>query len=250
MSDRDDFFVGYLPTPRGLKRLLLRTFITMLLGVLLLGAILAARQKDPGKGTWDLDHEHTLEGVLYASPYPMLLVNRDGAEQLVLLVGQGKVGAANSDIKKLDGRRVRASGFMLQREGRVLLEMNDVPQPLSNERHKALSFAPGHPITVRGEVIDPKCYSGAMKPGEGKTHKACAALCLRGGIPPMLVARHRDQLQFYLLTDEDGSALIGQRLDEVVALAGETVEVTGRESNAADLSNLSIHPGSFRRLRP
>ena len=30
-------------------------------------------------------------------------------------------------------------------------------------------------------------FDGAMKPGDGKTHKGCAALCLRGGIPPALM---------------------------------------------------------------
>ena len=43
--------------------------------------------------------------------------------------------------------------------------------------------------TLRGEIVDSKCYLGAMKPGDQKTHKACATLCIRGGIPPVLVER-------------------------------------------------------------
>jgi len=46
--------------------------------------------------------------------------------------------------------------------------------------------------TLRGEVIDPKCYIGAMKPGGGKTHKACAE-CF--SIRPLLVLK---QQQHYL----------------------------------------------------
>ena len=38
-------------------------------------------------------------------------------------------------------------------------------------------------VTLKGEIIDPKCYLGAMKPGGGKTHKACAMRCIAGGIP-------------------------------------------------------------------
>ena len=36
---------------------------------------------------------------------------------------------------------------------------------------------------LAGEILDAKCWFGAMRPGYGKTHKACAALCARGGLP-------------------------------------------------------------------
>ena len=42
----------------------------------------------------------------------------------------------------------------------------------------------GGPVTVSGEIVDSKCFLGVMVPGAGKTHKECASLCLRGGIPP------------------------------------------------------------------
>lgn len=45
------------------------------------------------------------------------------------------------------------------------------------------------PVTLDGELVDSKCYLGTMKPGDGKTHKSCAILCLRGGIPPLFVSK-------------------------------------------------------------
>ncbi len=60
-------------------------------------------------------------------------------------------------------------------------------------------------VTLKGEIIDPKCYLGAMKPGGGKTHKACAMLCISGGVPPMLVTRDANKQEtFYLLTTDQG----------------------------------------------
>jgi hypothetical protein len=53
---------------------------------------------------------------------------------------------------------------------------------------QAESFA-DRPIEVRGEIVDSKCFLGVMVPGSGKTHKDCASLCLRGGIPPALYVR-------------------------------------------------------------
>jgi hypothetical protein len=79
-------------------------------------------------------------------------------------------------------------------------------------------------VTIRGEIVDYKCYLGAMKPGEGKGHKACAILCISRGIPPILVSHGVDGTSEYtILTDGDGKAFN----DAAAALAGEPVIVTG-----------------------
>ncbi len=39
-------------------------------------------------------------------------------------------------------------------------------------------------VTIKGEVIDSKCYiGGGMGPGYGQDHKECALKCAKGGIP-------------------------------------------------------------------
>ena len=87
-------------------------------------------------------------------------------------------------------------------------------------------------ITLRGEIIDPKCYLGAMKPGGGKTHKACAMLCLSGGIPPMFVTRDAQRREtFYLLTMVNGSAAT----ETVLPFVGDPVAITGRVEQHGDL---------------
>ena len=44
-------------------------------------------------------------------------------------------------------------------------------------------------VDLVGEILDSKCWFGAMRPSQGKPHKACASLCIRGGIPPAFFAR-------------------------------------------------------------
>ena len=40
---------------------------------------------------------------------------------------------------------------------------------------------------MAGEICDGKCETGAMRPGNGIAHRACAILCLAGGVPPVFV---------------------------------------------------------------
>jgi hypothetical protein len=97
---------------------------------------------------------------------------------------------------------------------------------------------------LRGEIIDSKCYLGAMKPGGGKIHKACAALCLSGGVPPMFVTRDADNREtYYLLTAPDGGPLASDTFDYV----GDAVELTGHLELHGDLHVLKVAAADIRR---
>ena len=88
------------------------------------------------------------------------------------------------------------------------------------------------PVTLRGEIVDTKCYLGAMRPGEGKVHRACANLCLMGGIPPMLAVFHENEAPtLLLLTDAEGNAFDADILDYVAPY----VSVTGELYRRGDL---------------
>jgi hypothetical protein len=55
-------------------------------------------------------------------------------------------------------------------------------------------------IKINGEIIDPKCYFGVMKPGKGKPQCDCAIRCILGGITPMLVVKNEQgDANYYLL---------------------------------------------------
>jgi hypothetical protein len=104
----------------------------------------------------------------------------------------------------------------------------------------------GAPVTLRGEIVDSKCFLGVMAPGEGKTHKDCASLCLRGGIPPAFVVRDREgRTALLLLVSESGDSLAGHAA--ALRLAGEPIEVTGVVDDAVTPSG--AREGDWRMLR-
>ena len=72
-------------------------------------------------------------------------------------------------------------------------------------------------MKVKGEIIDPKCYFGVMKPGEGKVHRDCAIRCILGGIPPvMLVTNAKGEKNYYLVVGPNGEKM-NKAVQEYVA---------------------------------
>jgi hypothetical protein len=61
---------------------------------------------------------------------------------------------------------------------------------------------------VKGEIVDPKCFFGVMKPGEGKPHKDCAIRCILGGMPPVLkVMDNEGKQNYYLIVGPHGEKM-------------------------------------------
>ncbi len=101
--------------------------------------------------------------------------------------------------------------------------------------------------TLRGEIVDSKCYLGVMNPGFGKTHRACAIRCISGGIPPVLLVRSEKtgRATYYLLVGEDGEAVN----EEVLELVALPVEIAGNVEKAGSRLVLKASPESYRLLR-
>ena len=99
------------------------------------------------------------------------------------------------------------------------------------------------PVTVKGEVVDSKCFLGVMVPGSGKTHKDCASLCLRGGVPPALFVRDRaGESALMLLTGASGEAIDARALE----IAGEAAEMTGMLQRQGGWPVLRTDPAAWR----
>lgn len=239
-SPSDDFFVGYLPVPARVRRFCLLSGTAVLLGLATCAGFIASRQPDPGPGTWSYRDglpPSEITGVYRAHPYPMLLVPHAGALRTILLVAEGK--HAGPMTGSLDGRNVRARGTLLERDGRALFEvigdLTAIPESSVSLPPDSVSTASS--VTVIGQVIDPKCYLGAMKPGGGKVHKACASLCIRGGIPPMLAVTRPDGAEdFILLTDAQGAPVS----EQIFPFVGEQVRASGSVSFIGDLKVLAL----------
>lgn len=242
----DPFYVGYLPMPRAYRGFLRVVLPVTLWAVMFAGFAILWPQRAPGSGAWEAGQPITREGVLIAEPYPMLVTGEGSDQRVTLLTEMGKRGAGER-ASAFAGERVRIEGFRIHRDGREIVEL--VPGPKAITRMDgpvpgaAVDFgamteaAPREPVLLRGEILDSKCYLGAMRPGDGLSHRACAMLCIRGGIPAMLYSVRADGSRAYhLLLSAQGGPLDARFIER----AGVPVIVRGRAARIGDLEVLLV----------
>lgn len=249
----ETFFVGYINRlPSGLRRFLPAVAAALLAVFAGLALAVSSTQDDPGGGSfrWDLGRV-SIEGTLRARPYPTVTLAAPAgplaAGQTVMLSGGGKRGVQDR-AEPLDGRAVRAEGILLTRGDLVMLQLRGgeaglTPAEVAAEPPEDQDLGRWR---VTGEICDGKCLSGAMRPGRGLAHKACANLCLVGGVPPVVaLAGPVEGHAFLMLGGADGAPPAPWFLDRV----GELVEIEGRVRLRGDLPILEADPDSVRRAR-
>lgn len=214
---RDDFFVGYLGRLPAVGRSLVWMAAAGLVFGFAAGALaLSWAQGDPGDGRIAWGGQVSLRGVLVAAPYPHIRLAPTVEQPLGathLIVRAGKRGVADL-AGRFDGQVVDAGGVWTQRGDIRMLQIGR-PSIKPSEDADPIALPPTEPLgrwRLSGEICDGKCYLGAMRPGVGLAHKACANLCIQGGAPPVLVTEHPVQAgglstQFLLIADPDGAAL-------------------------------------------
>lgn len=237
MSQPDTLYVGYLGAPASHARFVKRFVGASLVTLVALGAIIAGAQGPAGNGTWDDSDSATFEGLLLADPYPRLLTNdADGSVLDAILVEQGKFGA-DARAAGLVGKPVKVRGGLIRHPNgkQAVIELSplsDAIAPVEGTRDARPALAAAAPEiggsveSFIGEVVDPKCWLGVMNPGRGKPHLSCAELCIRGGIPPVLVVKDAEHPggRGYLLVGELGAPMNSA----VRGLIGFPVRVIGR----------------------
>lgn len=250
MHDNADapFYVGYLPVPKRIARFLWLVVIANTAFFIISATLLARSMTDPGPAVWNDGKPQRYVGTLVLWPYPILIT--DGVPRLMVEVG--KHGVAR-ELGTLQGKLVAASGWTLDRGGQRMIELEPevgaLAAALTEAERSAVVTAPKAEalgvVTLRGEIVDSKCYLGAMKPGDQKTHKACATLCIRGGIPPVLVERMAGGgVRCTLLAGPDGGPLEPEAFDRIA----EPVEMTGELEILAGLRRLRVRADAIRRL--
>ena len=242
MSEHDDdpFYVGWGVTPSVDRRFLLGAVPATLAGVGGIGAFVASALGDPGAGAWHTGKLHTVRGILSEEPYPIIRVPTDVGQfptRTVLVVAQGKCTAA-MDFSSGQGYAIAATGVLIERKGRQMLEvpplLGDWAEPI--DENFGLYPPPvvkmvAENITLRGTILDTKCFMGVMRPSHGRTHKACASLCIRGGIPPSFrVVTKQGQESVMLLTDENGQKFS----DAILPFVADPIAMTGRVIQIGD----------------
>jgi hypothetical protein len=228
---RDTFFIGWSwRSAWPLTGFLAAVVVVLAAGFAGLGLALGSNVDDPGGGDFGGDRSAT--GVLLAYPYPMLIADPDAAHpagHAMLLAGGGKIGVQEEAVK-LDGRRVRIDGSAMKRG---TIDMQLVGRMEAVEGVAVVPAAePLGRWRLTGEVCDGKCYAGVMRPGAGLAHKACANVCLLGGVPPVLVTTAPVAGgQFLLMADPEGHALPDAYRDHVAILQ----RMDGTVTRIADL---------------
>ncbi len=243
-ADADEFYVGYqAAAPPGIARFSRASVAAIVLFALALVGGFALAQRSFHPAGFDYGSNSTVVGVVRANPYPVLEVPRAGQASGVsryLLAAAGKRGA---QVAGLDGRLVRATGPLAYRGNLTVLEI------ASTEAIDSAVPPAGTPVSVGsfglvGEIVDSKCYGGVMSPGEGKTHRACAARCLSGGLTPLLVVQDSAgaRLEMVVLDRQ------GRPFAEAHRWAGRPVSLRGQVSRLDDLWFVRVE-GSLEAIR-
>jgi hypothetical protein len=237
----EDFYIGYEErAPHGLGVWLRRIAIGLLAASALIAVTLVWAQHPFAESMFDYGQPRTFRGVVWMFPAPSLALENG---RVALLVAPGKHGAADL-VRSFDGQTVDLSGMKIERGGDLMIEV--VPGTLQ----RMPAQASGQPewqklggVTLRGEIVDSKCYLGVMNPGEGKVHRACAARCILGGVPPALVAADADGARRVIVLTGLSGAPIASRAAQY---AGEPVVVKGLLFRSASQMRMEVDPSSIQ----
>ena len=252
MSREHEFYIGYSKqAPPALAGFLRRWVILLLVvgaGLAALFAGVVQSRFDPG--VLEYGAVRNFEGVVREGPHPVLLVEGSGSGESVAspfyLVAFGKHGAGD-EVAGLDGRRARLDGSLIYRDGETMIEVvGGSVESLGSTREGAQSEFKDLGIqTLRGEIVDSKCFFGVMKPGRGKPHRACATRCISGGVPPVLrIETAEGDFEHYLVVGKSGEAVNTLVLDYIA----EPLEITGRVVERDNLRYLQADPKTYRRI--
>jgi len=256
-QDRDDgFFVGWAERPAVSRR----RFLGASLGLIALaggaGFVLARAQQQPGNGSWNPDDERDWTGVLVRKPYPMLrTLAFDGSPRTAYLVASDKHGVQQRLGDAAEGP-VTVRGSLIARDKNAMIAVSDdtgwlrsaTPDLSSPDLGKLTAWTEEDlgPASYTGEILDSKCWFGAMQPGQGKPHKSCASLCIRGGLPAVFCPSGLcgSAASIPLLTNADGQA---HGLD-ILPLVADPVLATGRLVRVGDVTQFRVSLSDIRRL--
>lgn len=210
--------------------------------------------------TYSISTSESYKGTFIKYPVPLLRVNESGKIVDYPLVATFKFSALsqtdvweNGNQQSLDQAVIELSAHRIQLDHHVMLQLDDPENNISMIREKSSLpiIVPKNQSskTLKGEIIDPKCYFGAMNPGEGKLHKSCAIRCLSGGIPAMIIAEEFGIKTPYFILDQNGKMIN----DDLLKYAAETVQLNGMAYTMnnwkyIELDKTDIKQLSFRKI--
>ncbi|QTN38714.1 hypothetical protein HZ996_05960 [Cryomorphaceae bacterium] len=253
MSRNDEFFIGYVDGAGPQTKSRLRRFVLLAFVALLVSALaFAGFQQASVNSSFDLSEQTVVKGWYIEDPYPILRTELgDGLFQDVVLLGFGKYGpeaylkGAKDMLPDLVHKPLTVEGNLIYYNGRTFIQLTDANtvrvDPDGVLWHAPSTRSSAVPHTVSGEIVDPKCYFGVMKPGFGKIHRSCAALCIRGGIPPVLVVNTEKGEEYFLVTGPNGERIH----EELIPYIGQPATLTGKSYSNGGWDYLMVDPATI-----
>lgn len=242
--DKQEFYIGWMPkAPGSFTKYVKKILFILFPAALVIGLLLASFQKKFSTARFEFGKITEIRGIYFNAPVPILRVVNgkdswgNASYTSIPLVGYGKHGAETAIMElerekntSFNNKELTLKGTLLYSDGKTLLQVNKEEDPVvSIGRSVDVSFLPKQNDlgikTIKGEIIDPKCYFGVMKPGEGKVHRDCAIRCILGGIPPVLkVMNEKGEMNYYLIVGPNGEKM-NEAVQDYVA---EPVELEAR----------------------
>lgn len=217
------FFVGYFKkAPADVRALMIAFIAFFITGVASASVFLSLNTESPGSGSYadELHGEHLI-GTMEVKPYPILRVPGNGAmpPRAIMIAGSGKFGVDDRALP-LTGKAVEVGGIFVKRGDLEMLLVGggDDLKAMGAQTPAAATVSAPQDLgrwRLTGEICDGKCSGGAMKPGKGLAHKACANLCISGGVPPVFVSTSPVGGHiFFLLAAKDGGPMPKTLIDK------------------------------------
>lgn len=257
-----DFYIGYMPkAPKGIARFVLGVVFLLFLVMGGVSYYLSTSHQFINNGTYEFGELTELTGVIRSEPVPYIRITADEEGKVgknIMLIDFGKFGARESVEKiktkvggDLSNVEVTIRGTLIYQDGFTLLELTENEnallghKPLEDPAKYASQPTAMQNKNLIGEIVDPKCYFGSMKPGQSKPHRSCASLCIAGGIPPVLVVETPEQTaEYYILKGMDGRDIN----DEILDYVANATEVQGMVTTLNEWNVLYIEPENIKRL--
>ncbi len=238
--------------PQGIAKFVRPFVVLALISAVFFGLVFLFGQKPFAKSFFEFGNVKDFEGTIQAQPIPFLLIEKAEKNnglpvfERIPLVAEDKHGA-DEIVKDFDGQRVKLKGTKIYRDDLQMIEVaadsivkTGGEAQKFDEKEESLGS-----LSLKGEIVDSKCYLGVMNPGQSKPHRDCAVNCLRGGIPALFVVKDLNgNISELWLFGNDGKPVNDRILDFVA----EPVEIPGEVRRKGDYLYFYADPNKIKRL--
>lgn len=260
---KNEFYIGYIPkAPKGIARFVIAFVVVLFVIMGALSYFLSTSHDHITNGTYEYGELTEVTGVIRMEPVPHIRILADNEGKVgknIMLIDFGKFGARTS-VESMQEKigsnisqyEVTIRGTLVYQDGFTLLELTEKENALLNhEKLEASTKYQVYPTTMInksfiGEIVDPKCYFGSMKPAQSKPHRSCASLCISGGIPPVFVVQTPEKTaEYYILKGLNGEDIN----EEVLDFVADATNIQGMVTELDEWKVLYIDPQKIKRLQ-